>query len=374
MRYLIPLILVSQIIIFPQLSFRWCKEASMQAFIIVLLSSLIWQKNKCLSLFILWSFVLFLLGRSFIVNDYGIDAPSIMINLPAFISMINIVLIGVLYYFLRTIKIDRDMVYKAFAFVAVFQSIYIIIQALQLDQFFFNISQWLQTNPKRVCWTVGTWGNEALVSWCIAICSPYLLAFKGFRYKAGYVISFIAVLLTKCTFGLVGFVGGFIFWLFFKSWKSAVALLILLALVGGVFYINGSLTEYFNPTHRFEVWKKSIDIWKEKPMTGQGLGSYRVLFWQRAPEFRSDGHWAQAHNEYIQLLFESGIIGLGLMLALMWITFYQFLKSGVGVVPITCLVITAIIALAGFPFRTAMGVIPLISLALFERELYGTAI
>jgi O-antigen ligase len=125
------------------------------------------------------------------------------------------------------------------------------------------------------------------------------------------------------------------------------------------------------------VWKKTLSIWKHetygRPITGFGLGSFKNIFWEKAPEFRTDGHWAQAHNEYLQVLFEQGIVGFFIIIGLMWMTFYNFWKKRVGLIPVTCLFILALLALTGFPMRTAMGIIPIFALVVFEKELYEQA-
>jgi len=364
MKFLIPLLLVSQFMIFPNLSFRWAKEVSVQVLILFGICSLIWTKNKAIALFVGWNIALFFIFKSLVINDY-VPSPEYKVNLLAFFNIINIVLYGVFYYILHQIKLDRKLIFKVFGFIAVFQSGYVIIQFLQLDQFFNNITYSLMGQYK--CWPVGLWGNEALVSWCIAICSPYLLAFDKFRFKAGYGLCGIAILCTKVSASIAAFALGFIFWLFFKNKKAAVILLICVLLIGCWAYFSGQFTYYFNPTHRFEVWKKSIEIYKTRPITGQGLGAYRVMFWKLAPEFRSDGHWAQAHNTYIQTLFESGIIGLGLLLSILFIAFRRFIENR-KVIPATSLLITSMIMFWGFPFHTAIGILPLVGLVLLEKE------
>lgn len=374
MKYILSLLLISsQLMIFPNLSFRWAKEVVAEALIIIAICHLIWQKNKGIALFVLWNMFLFFMFKGLVINDVAVP-QKYSINIIGLLNLVNIVLFGLFYYVLHNIKLDRDLLYKTFGFIAVFQSVYVIVQFCQLDQFFYNISYAANQNPVKVDWTVGLWANEALVSWCIALCAPYLLAFKELKFKIGYVICGIAVLLTGCSAGIAAFGLGYIFWLFFNnkirnSRKIAISLIIGILLVGGVGYKSGKLTEYFNPTHRFQVWKKSIEITKERPITGFGAGSYRQMFFQLAPEFQDDGHWAQAHNDYVQLFFEQGLVGLGIILSIMWMTFLSFWRKRKGLIPITSLFSLAIIAFLGFPLHTAMGVLVIVSLVLYERQL-----
>ena len=381
MNYLIAIFLaLSQIVILPTISFRWIKEYSLQILIILSVALLVWMKNKWISSFLIWSFILFLMTKAFWIEDAG-EQTKYNVNIIAFLNFVNIVLYSVFYYVLHNIKLDRKLIYKTFCFIAIFQTIYVFIQKANLDQFFYSISLWHTPAKKAVSWCVGSWANESLVSWCIALCSPFFLAFKEFRYKLGYILGFVAVCFTQVTAGIVGYILGFLFWLFYRYRKLAVLFIGIVLIIGIYGVSSGKLEYYLQDTHRFQVWKKAIEIWKagsgnpeildRKTMTGYGLGSFRILFWAKAPEFRDDGHWAQAHNEYIQILFEQGVIGLGIILGLMWMTFYHFWKSKVGLIPITSLLILSFISIVGFPMRTAIGAIPLISLVLFERELWG---
>ena len=361
---LVALIAISQLIIFPGLSFRWAKEVSAQLLIVASLSWLIWKKNKWLSMFIMWCLILFMSTKSLVIKD---DANGVQFNINVFtlLNMLNIILYGIFYYILREIKIDRKLIYKTFCFVGIFQAVYVILQCLQIDQFFFHIGE----QPgviKR--WGVGLWANEALVSWCIAICSPFFLAFKELRFKIGYWVCFIALLFTRCSTGIIGFIFGGLFWLYFKNKRLAIIITITLLLICLGMIASGKFAYYFNEPHRFKIWAKTLQIWKGAPLTGWGLGSYRQLFQQLAPEFSSSGHWAQAHNEYIQILFETGIIGFGLFMALIFTTILKFIRNRVGIIPFTSLLIFGLVALTGFPLHTAHGVLVIMALVLYERQ------
>jgi O-antigen ligase len=305
------------------------------------------------------------------------------INMPALFNMINVVLYGLFYYVLHQMKIKRELIYKTLCFIGIAQAGLVILQYFNLGQFFFRISG-SSHGMVRNSWPTGTLGNEALVSWCIALCSPFFLAFRELRYKIGFIICGLAIVATGCTAGMLAYAGGYLFWLFFHNRRVAIVLTCVGLLFVSVAVWSGRVNPeaYFNPRHRLKIWAKVVELTREAkvPMpdgrlamkkgfiTGHGMGSFRQVFHINAPEFRSHGIWAQAHNEYLQVLFEQGIIGLGIIMSLMWITFYNFIKSRKGLIPITCLVGFSIIAFFSFPMRTAIGIIPLVSLVLVEKE------
>ncbi len=59
---------------------------------------------------------------------------------------------------------------------------------------------------------------------------------------------------------------------------------------------------------RWVVWKDSLKIVHEHLLVGTGLGSYEVVFPQ-SQSFASNVVWDHAHNDYIEALVDSGLIG-----------------------------------------------------------------
>jgi len=65
---------------------------------------------------------------------------------------------------------------------------------------------------------------------------------------------------------------------------------------------------------RVQIWKESLDLVRDYPLFGCGLGAYEPTFvkYQRvAPTLTVNF----AHNDYLQVLGETGVVGLGLVLA-----------------------------------------------------------
>jgi tetratricopeptide (TPR) repeat protein/O-antigen ligase len=77
-------------------------------------------------------------------------------------------------------------------------------------------------------------------------------------------------------------------------------------------------------TGRLEVWINSLAMVKDFPMTGVGVGNYRIHF-QKYQSQVIQCSWVgeryrvfNAHNDHIQFLVEFGLIGLGLWLFVLW--------------------------------------------------------
>ncbi|HYL58296.1 MAG TPA: O-antigen ligase family protein, partial [Candidatus Acidoferrales bacterium] len=63
---------------------------------------------------------------------------------------------------------------------------------------------------------------------------------------------------------------------------------------------------------RFAVWVASLPIVREFPLFGVGLGAWPEAFFRFQPAPRSDLLYNAAHNDYVELLADVGMLGIGL--------------------------------------------------------------
>jgi putative inorganic carbon (HCO3(-)) transporter len=67
------------------------------------------------------------------------------------------------------------------------------------------------------------------------------------------------------------------------------------------------------------VWKQAIELWRARPVTGYGPDQFYSAYNARFGAFTNEGRTAvydKAHNEYFQVLVDSGILGFVAILAL----------------------------------------------------------
>src|SRR6202000_534602 len=80
---------------------------------------------------------------------------------------------------------------------------------------------------------------------------------------------------------------------------------------------------------RTQFWEVALEGFDEKPVTGQGAGTYEFAWDQHRP---IDVTNTQAHSLYLQALDELGIVGgllvLGLVLFLLWTGFTAWRAAG----------------------------------------------
>lgn len=105
-----------------------------------------------------------------------------------------------------------------------------------------------------------------------------------------------------------------------KRFRCVVAVLVVL---GGIVWgfstqpqyvarfesITNTTTDASN-LGRFDVWISSINMFKDHPVTGVGIGQWRTIYEASYRLPTENQHLYHAHNNFIQLLGEVGLLGL----------------------------------------------------------------
>lgn len=101
----------------------------------------------------------------------------------------------------------------------------------------------------------------------------------------------------------------------FQGLKKYLYLIYLvLGFLAVIYWIDAKCWDKFCYA-RGSVWWETIKLWRLHKWFGFGMGSYKILFHVLAHgKFEYEGQWINCHNEYIQMLFETGVIGFGLLM------------------------------------------------------------
>ena len=73
---------------------------------------------------------------------------------------------------------------------------------------------------------------------------------------------------------------------------------------------------------RWEIWVNTLQIIKDFPLMGSGLGTFTQVF----PAYRSfhiEGLVTHAENDFLQLASEAGLVGMGLLTIAFLFLFYR---------------------------------------------------
>lgn len=227
--------------------------------------------------------------------------------------------------------------------------------------------------------TAGYFGNENFLSEFLLVATPLaLMAPRPFHWVA-WVFSPVTVLAllenhSNNKWLAVLAVGGLLFlWVVLNRKYLYASLLAVCGLVGLAMLpwedqregIIKSLTE------RGEIWYNTVMMWLDAPIVGLGLGSYNYSYhsYQSAHQNVIEGTFldsptlfiGQAHQEYLQILAELGVIGL---IPIIIMAFYVKWFS----VPGLALFIGCSLALVGFPAQNpASGLAIMVALGMAVR-------
>jgi O-antigen ligase len=143
-------------------------------------------------------------------------------------------------------------------------------------------------------------------------------------------LAFATLLCTQSLGGLVSFscVIGLAVLLFARDWKKRVILsVVAFALAITCYFVKGMLNPghegaalIFDEADRLLLWGVAWDLFRHSPALGAGWGNYKALYGAylggNFPGIPESG--LSAHNLYLQLLAETGILGFAAFSLLMY--------------------------------------------------------
>ena len=295
--------------------------------------------SKWLKLFILWCFV-----SCFLSN-----APYI-----SFTMFWTVIACAYYYALCRKIE-DWTPVYKAIQAIFLFIVILIIMQQLGKD----TLLNFGQKND-----ITGTIGNKMIFSSFVCVLAPLLIV-TPLNW-----LPLVALSIVSSSSGAILSIGtGLAIWSWAKLTKKLRIIFIILALLVPIIfaYKTGDMSTFFN-AGRGPVWKKTIELVAKRPL-GYGIATYRVLFpvlcGEEISKQQPGRAWLQAHNSWLQLPFEVGIVGSFLLLG--WIiSIVRKIKDPIKWAGIAILSVNMLTA---FPDRMCQSVLIIVMfLAYCERK------
>lgn len=220
----------------------------------------------------------------------------------------------------------------------------------------FNTSCWVQDVQTRVFSTLGqpNWLAAVIVATTPLVWSNSILKTPKIFWLAISIIFFIALLFTGSRSGMLAFgIESIIFWgfIFFKTKFKYLKEFIILFLFLSLLYFFVSFRPIANnqqPTTlqgpslevggtesgviRKYVWLAAINIFKHYPVFGSGPETFAYTF----PMFKPVGHnltsewdfiYNKAHNEFLNTLANTGILGFGSYGILIGFILYSFIQK-----------------------------------------------
>jgi O-antigen ligase len=108
--------------------------------------------------------------------------------------------------------------------------------------------------------------------------------------------------------------------------KTPIFILGLALLWGALIGLDAVISRFFAVSegfkNRWEIWANALQIIKDFPLLGSGLGTFTQIF----PAYRSfhiEGLVTHAENDFLQLASETGLVGMGLLIIAFLFLFYK---------------------------------------------------
>ncbi len=193
--------------------------------------------------------------------------------------------------------------------------VYCVVQYLKVDEFHKGIA------GLKINHLVGIMGNSGHLAGLLAITQP-LFFDKTRENILSLILLWLIILVVGSASSLLVGLCVVLFWLFFKKryvwfWSGVVTSVTLFT------FIFIKFRDFFANNQRFEVWGKAFELLKGRIITGFGLGYFDAL------NIKLDGmnKYNHLHNDWYQVVFELGLVGLVLALWIVWDYFDKFRKN-----------------------------------------------
>jgi O-antigen ligase len=173
----------------------------------------------------------------------------------------------------------------------------------------------------------------------------YLLGF-GDRATFGLLLLFAALLTTQSRGGYLGLLAGILFLPIFAGHLAVIAQLrrycavaLGFLMVLGLFWLYARLgtakwsldgvaatLSHGDSSNRLEIYQIAWHGLSDHFWLGMGFQNFVYYFEMHKPPFFADRHMAFVHNDYLQLAFDTGMLGLALFLLLIISVYGQLFK------------------------------------------------
>lgn len=255
--------------------------------------------------------------------------------------------------FLSSIRLDFEGIKKAYyviSYLIVLVCLDVIYQYLTGFDVFGFYPGVPGTNPHRLS---GPFGEELIVGSYIFLISIPIISFFMNQYQSSsrkmksyffffIFLTFFTILISGERMSLVLYLFGLILIIIYnfnlKNFFQIVCFLLLLLSI--MFTFNKSVNYRFqsffeqvvnfNKTDHFKLFSSSVEVWKTSPIIGVGLKNYRKECDEKKIDPKTNLYnlcSSHPHNIYLEILSETGLVGLLLVLVLFLSIFKSIYKK-----------------------------------------------
>lgn len=281
--------------------------------------------NKWALIFIGYLLVSILLAPKLAVKyNSNLDMSNFWVWQPTFHILVFALMI-ITVYSIDWKKIEIRTMFSAMVWVGFLTSLHMFYQAFHLRQFFVLVCDpalWSWPEQRHI---TGALGHNTHISPLVAMIIPLAIYMKKY-IKAGLMVVAVFLANSQVAYGAMIVSLLFYFGTFNRRQFVAAALVLLIGagiLIGG-YNMHPKIKSFVKDSGRFREWKLVLEdvknpLVKGDPrtytLTGYSIGSFIYTY-----PLRHRLHYAyhQAHSDYVELLYNTGFIGLSLFLCAMF--------------------------------------------------------
>ena len=291
----------------------------------------------------------------------------------SFITLYKLIIIVSVFFasYLAVRKISGAFLFICYIFIVslFFESLYTLIDFVSTNDSFTGISKNRNISSSSLV---------LKLIFLIFIIENSKSFYKKLILRALEIIALLSIIVLQSRFGIISILG--IYFLYFMLMKSSRKIIVFPVLIAAVFflYFNNNnfqnkieknytfqnLSEDNSVKQRLSFYKSSIYLFKTKPFNGHGLGSWKYKSIENKSSKTSSVFIPYyTHNDFLQILMETGLIGLFVYLAFFLLVLMTLIKNrdNKSHIPlIIALILVTTNSLINFPIHRTQEYIPFI--------------
>ena len=291
----------------------------------------------------------------------------------SFITLYKLIIIVSVFFgsYLAIRKISGAFLFICYIFIIslFFESLYTLIDFVSINDSFTGISKNRNISSSSLV---------LKLIFLIYVIDNSTSFYRKLFLKALEIIALLAVIVLQSRFGIISIFG--IYFLYLMLMKSSRKMIVLSILISTVFflYFNNNnfqnkieknytfqnLSEDNSVKQRLSFYKLSINLFKQKPIVGNGLGSWKYKSIENKSSKTSSVFIPYyTHNDFLQILMEAGLVGLFIYLAFFLLVLKTLFKNrdSKSFIPlIIALILVTANSLINFPIHRTQEYIPFI--------------
>lgn len=319
------------------------------------------------SLFLYLSIWLLASQLSLILADSDAAAKTAVFVHKAVITSVGWFMVGgILFVYASRLNCSFNMLSCTIVAIAVMESLIFCSQLLGFDPV-LGLLKNISTNYAAVrhVGPAGTIGNPNIFGGFMALSLPFAwYIMRDSRLSVIIILLINAfIVLSNSSTALGSSAIGIFVLAFLTKDKKIIILSVLIAIIGlvwffgfdkGLYELSGKL-QATGEGARLLTWKSTILAWTKHPFIGWGPGSWNND-WTKIKCAECWWDWSHAHNEFLEFIYETGLIGFALLSCYLFslLNRARYLSNNPEVNALICLVaISATLCLGSFPMHLA---------------------